>query len=102
MYKLLKKLPFKLDMHPKSLTEQLPSSSVAHTPKLDSPIIGKYIASTVVGAPATIMDVSPAYAIPALLRRSKVDRTRLISMRSTRRSKEVGLDLAKVNLKSVF
>jgi acetyl-CoA acyltransferase 1 len=46
----------------------------SHAKKLGLPIIGKYVASTVVGVPPRIMGVGPAYAIPALLRRIKVDK----------------------------
>lgn len=38
--------------------------------RLGLPIVGKYIASAVVGVPPRIMGVGPAYAIPAVLKKT--------------------------------
>jgi acetyl-CoA acyltransferase 1 len=77
----------------------------SHAKKLGLPIIGKYVASTVVGVPPRIMGVGPAYAIPALLKRIKVDKNEVdfyeineaFASQALYSVKEVGLDLAKVN-----
>ena len=81
----------------------------SHAKKLGLPIIGKYAASTVVCLPPRIMGVGPAYAIPTLLKRIKVDKndvdfyeiSKAFANRALYSVKEVGLDLAKVNPKYV-
>lgn len=74
--------------------------------KLGLPILGKYIASAVIGVPPRIMGVGPAYAIPKVLAQVGLDKNDVdfyeineaFASQAVMSVKHIGIDEKKVNL----
>lgn len=74
---------------------------------LGLPIIGKFVAASVVGVPPRIMGVGPAYAIPAVLKKAGITKddvdifeiNEAFASQALMSIRTVGIDLAKVNPK---
>jgi len=75
--------------------------------RLDLPILGKFVAATVVGVPPKVMGVGPAFAIPAVLKKAGLNKTDVdfyeineaFASQAVMSVKHIGLPFEKVNLK---
>ena len=75
--------------------------------KLGLPILGKFVAATVVGVPPKVMGIGPAFAIPAVLRKTGLRKEEVdfyeineaFASQAVMSVKHIGLPFEKVNLK---
>jgi acetyl-CoA acyltransferase 1 len=75
--------------------------------KLGLPILGKFVAATAVGVPPRVMGIGPAFAIPAVLKKTGLKKEEVdfyeineaFASQAVMSVKHIGLPFEKVNLK---
>jgi acetyl-CoA acyltransferase 1 len=75
--------------------------------RLGLPILGKFVAATVVGVPPKVMGIGPAFAIPAVLKKTGLKKEEVdfyeineaFASQAVMSVKDIGLPFEKVNLK---